>query len=480
LEHVDVCSAVALDELVVVDQDRPMGTPLTWCYRAIAVGLAVCDAACSLIGLLVADRILEHWAAPAPNVLWPVIVVPLTWVGAFHAFGLYNVRQLSALEEFRRLIGATCVAASLVSLLRTWSDIPPYRRSLLLTWVVALSLNLMARRFWRWQLRRLRSNGHLTARTVILGTNEEARRLNRSLSDPGLGFHLIGHVSTTDDPTSRLPLVGRLDQLDQVVRSVGADCIFVATTAVPAEEMPQVAEVARRTGVELKMSANVTDVLVSRLSVQSYDGALALSVRPVRMSATQAALKRTFDMCLGVLAIVASLPLMAAVAVAVRLSSPGPVLFRQDRVTKHGRVFVMLKFRTMSQAALPDGHEIDLTTPFFKLRDDPRLTPVGRFLRKFSLDELPQLWHVVRGDLSLVGPRPLPAIQVAGTSPAMRSRHQVRAGLTGWWQVNGRSDIDPEQALRMDLVYIQNWSLSLDLFILCRTLGTVLFHRGAC
>jgi lipopolysaccharide/colanic/teichoic acid biosynthesis glycosyltransferase len=157
------------------------------------------------------------------------------------------------------------------------------------------------------------------------------------------------------------------------------------------------------------------------------------------------------------------------------------VLFRQDRVTKGGRRFKMVKFRTMVHAPdeTPD-RLIDLTRPFFKVRDDPRITPVGRVLRKFSLDELPQLWLVVRGHLSLVGPRPLPADQVEANAHTLAPRHQVRAGVTGWWQVNGRSDVDADEALRLDLFYIENWSLSLDIFILLRTVGAVILRRGAC
>jgi lipopolysaccharide/colanic/teichoic acid biosynthesis glycosyltransferase len=141
----------------------------------------------------------------------------------------------------------------------------------------------------------------------------------------------------------------------------------------------------------------------------------------------------------------------------------------------------MLKFRTMvnDPAGALDGKLIDLTQPFFKMRDDPRLIRVGRFLRAVSLDELPQLWNVMRGDMSLVGPRPLPAEQVAANIEALAPRHEVRAGMTGWWQISGRSEVDVSEALRMDLFYIENWSLSLDLYIVLKTVGVVIVGRGA-
>jgi lipopolysaccharide/colanic/teichoic acid biosynthesis glycosyltransferase len=196
------------------------------------------------------------------------------------------------------------------------------------------------------------------------------------------------------------------------------------------------------------------------------------------MSPVQAAVKRAFDVGVASVALLISLPVIALIAVAVRLTSSGPILFRQERVTKGGRVFTMLKFRTMVND-LPEGRTIDLTAPFFKLKDDPRLTRVGRVLRVSSLDELPQLWQVIRGDLSLVGPRPLPAVQVAANYALLSPRHEVRAGITGWWQINGRSSVAPHEAVRMDLFYIENWSLSLDLYILLKTLGAVVSFRDA-
>jgi lipopolysaccharide/colanic/teichoic acid biosynthesis glycosyltransferase len=173
--------------------------------------------------------------------------------------------------------------------------------------------------------------------------------------------------------------------------------------------------------------------------------------------------------------------LLVIVALAIRLTSRGQVLFRQRRITKDGRPFTMYKFRTMVDEPewVLEGATIDLTEPFFKLKDDPRLTGVGRLLRASSLDELPQLWNVIVGDMSLVGPRPLPAEQVAASAEFLCPRHEMRGGITGWWQISGRSDLDSEEALRLDIFYIENWSLSLDVYILLRTIGTVLAGRGA-
>jgi lipopolysaccharide/colanic/teichoic acid biosynthesis glycosyltransferase len=201
------------------------------------------------------------------------------------------------------------------------------------------------------------------------------------------------------------------------------------------------------------------------------------------LTGAQTALKRTFDIIVAGAVFVVAAPLLAVLAVAIKTTSRGPVFFRQLRVTKGGHLFRMFKFRTMLDDAdrIIEEKGIDTSVPFFKLGpEDPRLTTVGRFLRKYSLDELPQLLNVLRGDMSLVGPRPLPADQVAANLDLLGPRHEVPAGVTGWWQIQGRSEVeDPDEAVRMDLFYIENWSLTLDLYVLLKTFGVVLRKKGA-
>jgi lipopolysaccharide/colanic/teichoic acid biosynthesis glycosyltransferase len=208
---------------------------------------------------------------------------------------------------------------------------------------------------------------------------------------------------------------------------------------------------------------------------------MSLFLKPVRLTGTQAMQKRIFDMLLATAGAIAFLPVMAATALAIKLTSPGPVLFRQRRVTKGGHVFSVFKFRTMHENADEILRErgIDPSVPFFKLQDDPRITRVGRFIRKTSIDELPQLFNVILGEMSLVGPRPLPVDQVLANEPLLSPRHEVPAGVSGWWQVQGRSDVSPEEALRLDIFYIENWSLSLDLYIVLKTLQVLASRRGA-
>jgi lipopolysaccharide/colanic/teichoic acid biosynthesis glycosyltransferase len=188
--------------------------------------------------------------------------------------------------------------------------------------------------------------------------------------------------------------------------------------------------------------------------------------------------KRAFDLLIASIVCVVAVPVAAIAAAALRFGSKGPVLFKQDRVTRGGRVFEMYKFRTMVTNG-DNEHDIDTSTPFFKMQEDPRVTRIGRILRRTSLDELPQLINVLRGDMSLVGPRPLPADQVAANLDLLDARHEVPAGVTGWWQISGRSSIGPEEAVRMDLFYIENWSLSLDVYVLLKTVGVLATRKGA-
>jgi exopolysaccharide biosynthesis polyprenyl glycosylphosphotransferase len=258
--------------------------------------------------------------------------------------------------------------------------------------------------------------------------------------------------------------------------------LFVASTALDQAGMLKVLQAARLAEIDLRVSAQLPGLLSTRFTVQSVSDIMALTVKTPRLSGTQALMKRIFDVTLSVLLLTISAPIWIATAIAIKATSPGPILFRQDRVTKGGRSFSINKFRTMRIDAdrVLEDMQTDKSVPFFKMgEEDPRLTAVGKFIRRVSIDELPQLINVIRGDMSLIGPRPLPSEQVAANMELLGPRHEVAAGVTGWWQVHGRSDVAPEEAVRMDSFYIENWSLSLDLFILLKTAKVLVSRRGA-
>lgn len=480
----DLDSEIRLDEVpqkIELDRPRviaPGGARLR--YRAVGLILAGSDVLCLAAALLLSQTLTVGFGAMLPTPLPLVAVASALWVVVFHGFGLYAPQHLSSHEVFRRVISATSVGMFLLVALTFGSEAALSRTWMGLTWFLAIVSELATRRIWNWWIFNLKSDGRLSYRTLIVGNNTEAVRLHSSLAEPGLGYSPVGLVAVNGNRSGRDDrLVGRLDQLGEIIQRHGAECLFVASTAVEVEEMRVVHRVARRTGVEVRVSANLPEILSSRLNVNPVGGLMAISLRPVHLTGTQAIIKRSFDIVVSATALILSLPLLAVIAAAVKLTSKGPVLFTQDRITSGGRSFTMYKVRTMTHNVdqMMDEESVDRSQAFFKVTTG--VTPVGRWLRRLSLDELPQLWNILRGDMSLVGPRPLPAEQVTANLELLEPRHEVRAGLTGWWQIKGRSNLDPVSSVRMDLFYIENWSLTLDLYILLKTIGAVLVRRGA-
>jgi exopolysaccharide biosynthesis polyprenyl glycosylphosphotransferase len=455
---------------------RVAGTALRR-YRRVAVGLAVSDAICVTVALLGSYALRYPGELATAREAAVIALAPLVWIVVFYTFNLYAPQHLSAHEELRRVIGASGVGIVVLVMVSYWSQSPFSRAWVGLTWILVLVLELLPRRWWRAYQWRMRMDGRLALRTLVVGTSAEASRLVENLQVDASGFLPLGHVQVSG-PTvnaNRLPIMGRIGDLDMLVRTHAADCLFVASTGITEADMARVRQVAREARIEVRVLPNLPQMLTSRLALLSVGSATVVALRSVHLSGPQAAIKRLTDIAVASVALLLSLPLWPMIALAIRLDSPGPVLFHQERVTKDGRIFPMHKFRTMRTG----DPGFDTTRPFFKLESDPRLTRVGAFLRRLSLDELPQLWNVLTGEMSIVGPRPLPADQVAANPELLTPRHAVPAGVTGWWQINGRSGVTPEEALRLDLFYIENWSPTLDLFILLKTFGALAKREGA-
>jgi exopolysaccharide biosynthesis polyprenyl glycosylphosphotransferase len=432
---------------------------------------------------------LAHWIAvawlpeTAGRSILGALVAPIVWLATFSLFGVYSDLDVGGSHELRRVIGATGTGTLALAMAGGWWGQPITRLSLGSFFAIAALLELGGRSVARLIFVRARRDGFAPVRTAVVGTDEDARDLARRIfSAPEFDPVGLIDVSGADGHGhDGFPVVGSILETEAILRRDGVQCVYVPSSAVSARQMEALSQACRRAGAELRISTNVSGIHPSRLLLRSAEGVTALSVKPVRLSGWQAGVKRTFDVVFGSLALLLALPIIGVVAAAIRLTSPGPAFFPQARVTKDGRTFTMYKFRSMvidSERAL-DGTVIDLTTPFFKMEDDPRLTRIGRALRSLSLDELPQLWNIVRGDMSLIGPRPLPLEQVEANPEFLAPRHEVRGGLTGLWQVSGRSELDSEEALRIDRYYIENWSLGLDIWILLKTVGAVIARRGA-
>jgi exopolysaccharide biosynthesis polyprenyl glycosylphosphotransferase len=269
----------------------------------------------------------------------------------------------------------------------------------------------------------------------------------------------------------------------RVAQETAVSGVVVATTAVDTETSNRLARQLTDAGLHVELSSSLRDIAAERLTVRPLGRCPVIYVEPVRRSGWRAAAKRGFDITVAAVGLVATAPVLVAAAVAVKLGSKGQVLFRQERLGRNGKLFRVLKFRTMVSSA--EDLIVDLRAlnqadgPLFKLRDDPRVTPVGRFLRRYSIDELPQLWNVLKGEMSLVGPRPALAAEMAAWSPELHNRLRVKPGVTGMWQVSGRSNCSFAEYTRLDLYYVDNWTLWSDLAIVAKTLPTLLSGRGA-
>jgi exopolysaccharide biosynthesis polyprenyl glycosylphosphotransferase len=473
---------------LVVTGRTSTGIPAVRRHHRVLYGtMAASDTVCVVAALLLAYQFRFAVLRPSPDYLMVLALAPLATVPIYLRFGLYRTHQFSSAEEFRRIILAVSTLIGAIVMCSFWSSASTSRLWIFYTWLLAVTFTGSTRRMWHHRIRRGWTAGRLTFDTLIVGTNHEAQHLAERLSTSKLGYRPLGFISTGPDDTTvvnGLPVLGSIGGLRQFIHRTGAGCVFVAATAVRPEDVKHVLKARRLDGVEIRVTANFPAVLsATRFTPQSIDGLIALSVNAVRLTRSQAIAKRTFDLAVSALVLLALLPLLAAIALAIRLTTPGPALFRQQRVGLRRRPFMMLKFRTMVTGAelmltdLASRNEAD--GPLFKVRGDPRVTRIGRWLRRYSLDELPQLWNVLRGEMSLVGPRPPLPREVQAYEEWQLDRLEVRPGITGLWQVSGRSNLCFDEYVRLDLFYIENWSLSYDLFILAKTIPMLLSARGA-
>jgi exopolysaccharide biosynthesis polyprenyl glycosylphosphotransferase len=429
---------------------------------------------------------------PDPT-LYPALAAVLVpaWLALEAAWGLFDVRQrLSGVEESSRIFSVCSVAAMLVVVATfVWPPFVVSRLWLLSAWSSA-SVGLSANRFVARRLvYAVRRRGALLSPAVLVGTNEEAAALAAYLGDwRSSGVRIEGVVrgsAGTPDSLPGLRTLGSIDELTDALDSVPVQEVLVAVTAVGREDLMRLSEVLDAyPHVTLRLSSGLYELLTTRVTIRHFGPVPLLHVDKFRLSRAEAAVKALVDYPLATLVVVALSPLLAAIAVLVKLDSPGPVLHRRRVLGVDRRPFDAFKFRTMRV----DGDAILAERPALvaqlasdqKLRDDPRVTRLGRWLRKLSLDELPQLLNVLRGQMSLVGPRMISPGEAEKYGPHWRNLLAVRPGITGLWQVSGRSDLSYDDRIRLDMYYVRNYSVWLDLQILfVQTLPAVVRGRGA-
>lgn len=399
-----------------------------------------------------------------------------------HQYQSWRGRSLSDL--LLGLYSGIGLAAVLVLAGISLGNVGVHYSRLVITYLVLLSAVLMTiERYWLRQYEtRLRRRGIGTEEVLIVGTGTGSEVLVQRMSMfPQYGFHVIGVL---DD---RLPagstfagaqVVGRIDDLPAKARELQADQVFIATAEEDRGRLLNLIKLCEDQQLEFKVVPSMLDIISTRAEVNSIDGLPLVGIRHSRLRGSNAALKRTVDVVVSALALVILIIPLTIVAAIVKLTSPsGPVLFRQERIGLNGRPFTVIKFRTM----IPDAEAT--TGPKVAEPGDPRATPIGRIMRKLSIDELPQFWNVLRGDMSLVGPRPQPTFfdeRYSAEVPRYLERQRVRPGLTGWAEVNDLRGAAPiVDRTIYDVYYIENWSLSLDLKIMMLTGLRMFFQRHA-
>lgn len=424
---------------------------------------------------------------PSRHVVVGALSLPL-WTAIFVRYHLYRANHIAGRRgELSRLVHAVGASVAGMALIAFMLQLYVARGWVILTGIVALVLLAVEREGVRALLTGLRSRGQLLRPVLIVGADEDAIDLSQTLADnPRLGYRVLGFVADRpvgiENPADHR-VVAAIDEIHEAIAATGADGVIIVTSAVGTTVANRLARELPDSGVYVEMVAALRDIAVERLGLRALGSYPVLHVERVQRHGWRAFAKRSLDVTLSGGALLVLTPVLAVIGVAIKATSPGPLLFRQVRLGRGGRLFTVLKFRTMVADAdallisLRDRNEAG--GPLFKIRDDPRVTPVGRYLRRFSLDELPQLWNVLRGEMTLVGPRPAIPEEAVGWTPELHQRLRVKPGITGMWQVCGRSNASFGEYCRLDLYYVDNWSLLVDLTILCKTIPAVLSRRGA-
>jgi exopolysaccharide biosynthesis polyprenyl glycosylphosphotransferase len=411
-----------------------------------------------------------------------------TWMWALGLFDSRSERAVgSGSLEYRAVVEASMRVFGSVAIVAFLLRVDVARGYLLVSLPTGLSLLLVSRWLWRQWLTRQRRQGRYCARVVLVGSEGSVAQIARELERAhGSGYLVVSaclpraNPFPTHVPGTDIPVLGTLDDVDAVLRTSGADTVAITSTdELPPFRVKQISWSLEAGRQHLVLAPSIIDIAGPRIHTRPAAGLPLIHVETPRMSQSQRFVKRAVDVVASTAGVLALAPLLVVLAVLVKRSGPGPVLFRQVRVGQGGRTFEMLKFRSMVNDAadlLPSlldvrrdsGNEI-----LFKLRNDPRVTPIGRVMRRFSLDELPQLFNVMVGTMSLVGQRPPLTSEVAQYADHVHRRFLVKPGMTGLWQVSGRSTLSWDDTVRLDLSYVENYSFVSDLLILGKTIRAV-------
>ncbi|WP_433205638.1 sugar transferase [Nocardia sp. CA-107356] len=452
-------------------------------------------------------QLIRFGGPAAPPLAWPMpyevgytvvsVLLAFTWLAFLAACNTRSPQVVgSGAEEYRRLVSATLRLFGALAIMSLIFQIEFARGYLAIALPLGLLGLMSSRLLWRLHTRqRRRRDGEYRTSVLVVGCAEAAQAMATAFSrDPASGYRVVG-VCIPDggaDATEyairasgkSFSVVGDDRSVLDAVRRSGADTVAVtATDHLGPVELRRMAWDLDPLGVELIVAPGVVDIAGTRLTNRQVAGMPMQHIAKPQYDRAKSTGKAVFDVCFAGAVLIVILPAMLAIAMLVKLTSPGPVFYRSERIGRGGKPFRMIKFRSMYlDADRQVGGLIQSNggnPVFFKMRDDPRITPIGKIIRKFSLDELPQFLNVLRGEMSVVGPRPQVQREVDTYDGNMRRRLLVKPGVTGLWQVSGRSDLSLEDSVRLDLSYVENWSMILDLLLIAKTIGAVARGEGA-
>jgi len=430
-----------------------------------------------------------------PNYPLLILLSIFLYAVGFVRAGTYVSRFLGrSIDEIRRVTRGAVFGAASLAIISFMFDLHIARSWAALSLILVVAGVLAARLWLRKLFWRLRGQGLLLRRVVIVGDNAEGRALCDMLQrDQGLGYHVVAAVNDRGAPVTSYgehsdssgTAEGVLEPegVLEVVRATDATGVVIAATAIGMLGSNRLVRELTHAGIHVEMSSSLLDISPGRMFVRPLGRFPVVYVEAVKRFGWRTAAKRSFDLALAVGLLIVTAPLIAVSLLAIKVGSPGPAFFRQIRVGRDGKPFLLIKLRTMvvdAEARLQEiQHLNEADGPLFKVRNDPRVTRIGQILRSLSIDELPQLVNVLRNEMSIVGPRPALPHEVNAWGEDLRSRLRVKPGLTGMWQVHGRSDASFAEYERLDLYYVDNWSIVTDLAILLRTIPAVVSRKGA-
>lgn len=418
-----------------------------------------------------------------------LLLIPV-WLLIFYLYNLYNWDSIIiGTGEYTRVFTAATVSIFIIIIVSFLAKYAILSRIWLVTsWFSIIIFVVLGRFILRNIIYHLRKRGVFFTNTLIVGADEEGKKVAEKISGfPQAGLKLIGFIDDNNKKDKHIledvKVLGNTSEMHNIAQEYKIGIAIIISTQFSHQKIIEIMNILKKSNIKIKISTGLLNILTSRVMIKDVGGIPLITLAKVTYSPLNVGMKFLFDIFSALILSILFSPFFLVMSIIIKLESKGPVFYKQDRLGKNRKPFLLLKFRTMVKDAdkmLSEIEELnEAKGAIFKIRNDPRITRMGRFLRKFSLDELPQLFNVLKGEMSLVGPRPPLPREVEEYEPWQMDRLNVTPGITGLWQISGRSDLSFDEMVKLDLYYIENWSIGYDLKILTKTIRAVLTTRGA-